>query len=54
MLLIFYKQELAAVETEVVFLKIDVDECEDVAETYEISSMPTFIFVKNKKKVSNF
>lgn len=47
-------EELSTVETDVVFLKIDVDECEDLAEVYEISSMPTFIFIKNKKKVDSF
>ncbi|XP_065220192.1 thioredoxin-2 [Planococcus citri] len=47
-------EELSTVETDVVFLKIDVDECEDLAEAYEISSMPTFIFIKNKKKVDSF
>lgn len=38
----------------VVFLKVDVDECEDVAAEYEITSMPTFVFIKNKNKVDFF
>nr|2YPM_A Chain A, LAFCA THIOREDOXIN [synthetic construct] len=35
----------------VVFLKVDVDEVEDVAAEYGISAMPTFQFFKNGKKV---
>merc|ERR1712243_329195 len=35
----------------VVFLTVDVDDCEDVAERYEISAMPTFLFIKNKAMV---
>lgn len=33
-----------------VFFKIDVDECEDTAEKYEISNMPTLLFIKNEKE----
>ena len=35
----------------VVFLKVDVDEAEDVAGEYNISAMPTFVFIKDGKKV---
>ena len=35
----------------VVFLKVDVDENEDAAQEYNISAMPTFIFVKKEAKV---
>lgn len=37
---------------DVVFLKVDVDECEDIATEYEISSMPTFVFIKEGTVVS--
>ena len=37
----------------VVFLKVDVDENEDAAQEYNISAMPTFIFVKKEAKVCN-
>ena len=36
---------------DVVFLKVDVDENEDAAQEYNISAMPTFIFIKNQAKV---
>jgi len=38
----------------IVVVKVDVDECEDIAMEYNISSMPTFIFIKNKEKVDEF
>lgn len=47
-------EELSAELTDVVFLKVDVDECEDIAMEYDISSMPTFVFVKESKKVEQF
>lgn len=31
---------------EVVFLKVDVDENPDTAAKYNVSAMPTFIFIK--------
>jgi thioredoxin 1 len=31
----------------VVVQKIDVDQCDDVASHYKITSMPTFLFIKN-------
>lgn len=36
---------------DVVFIKVDVDECEDVASDYNISCMPTFMLLKNGSKV---
>jgi len=38
----------------IIVLKVDVDECEDIATEYNINSMPTFVFVKNNKKVEEF
>ncbi|XP_055349028.1 thioredoxin-2-like [Paramacrobiotus metropolitanus] len=37
-----------------VFLKVDVDESEDIPSEYEISVMPTFVFIKNGKTVDTF
>ena len=44
-------EEWSASMPNVVFLKVDVDEAEDVAAEYSIQAMPTFIFMKNKAKV---
>jgi len=47
-------EEMAKVMTDVIFLKVDVDECEDIASLYGISCMPTFMFFKNGEKVQEF
>ena len=45
-------EEMAKGEfSDVVFLKVDVDENEETSQEYSISAMPTFIFVKNNSKV---
>ncbi|CAL1265003.1 unnamed protein product [Larinioides sclopetarius] len=36
---------------DVVFLKVDVDDVEDVAGQYNVSSIPKFVFIKNKNQV---
>ncbi|EDV33035.1 Thioredoxin-2 [Drosophila ananassae] len=38
----------------VVVIKVDVDECEEIAMEYNVSSMPTFVFIKNGTKVEEF
>jgi len=49
------KLELMAQEFgDVIFLKVDVDDNEEVASEYGISCMPTFIFIKNGEKISEF
>ncbi|KAJ8928633.1 hypothetical protein NQ314_018777 [Rhamnusium bicolor] len=35
-------------------LYVDVDECEEIAMEYNISSMPTFVFLKNKTVITTF
>ncbi len=37
--------------TDVVFVKVDVDECEELAADYNIKAMPTFVFLKDGAKV---
>ncbi|XP_031707349.1 thioredoxin b [Anarrhichthys ocellatus] len=38
----------------VVFMKVDVDEADDVSRECKVTSMPTFHFYKNGKKVDEF
>ncbi|XP_043800744.1 thioredoxin-2-like [Apis laboriosa] len=47
-------EELSLEMEDVIFLKVDVDECEDIVGEYEITSMPTFVFIKNNKVLENF
>ena len=47
-------EELSKEMENVIFLKVDVDECEDIASEYGISSMPTFVFIKNSKVLETF
>ncbi|PIN27042.1 Hsp70-interacting protein [Handroanthus impetiginosus] len=42
---------LAGKYPKVVFLKVDIDEATDVAAEWNVSSVPTFFFVKNGKEV---
>ncbi|GAA5885402.1 hypothetical protein JCM6882_009605 [Rhodosporidiobolus microsporus] len=35
----------------VTFVKVDVDQAQDIARAYGVSAMPTFVFVKNERKV---
>ncbi|KAB1212218.1 TPR repeat-containing thioredoxin TDX [Morella rubra] len=44
---------LAAKYPKAVFLKVDIDEARDVAARWNISSVPTFFFLKNGKEVDN-
>ena len=43
--------ELSEQYTNVVFLKIDVDDNPDTAAKYNVSAMPTFVFVKQGQVV---
>ena len=36
----------------VVFLKVDVDDCEDIAAEHKITAMPTFIFLRKGIQVA--
>ncbi|CAN0385401.1 unnamed protein product [Pylaiella littoralis] len=47
-------EQLSEELTDVVFLKVDVDENEETAQKYEVNQMPTFLFVRNSEVVDQF
>uniref|UniRef100_A0A1B6MHR9 Thioredoxin domain-containing protein n=1 Tax=Graphocephala atropunctata TaxID=36148 RepID=A0A1B6MHR9_9HEMI len=47
-------EQMAAQMANVVFLKVDVDQCGEVAAQYSVRAMPTFVFIKNGRKVDSF
>ncbi|KAK9753197.1 Thioredoxin [Popillia japonica] len=47
-------EDLAKEFNNILILKVDVDECEDIAVEYNITSMPTFVFVKNQAVALQF
>ncbi|XP_062373196.1 thioredoxin [Sardina pilchardus] len=49
----FY-ESLSQKYTDAVFLKVDVDDSQDVAQECDIKCMPTFHFYKNGQKVDEF
>ncbi|XP_045921840.1 thioredoxin-like [Micropterus dolomieu] len=50
----FEEESRKAENVNVIFLKVDVDEAEDVSAFCKISCMPTFQFYKNGEKVDEF
>lgn len=38
----------------VLFVSVDVDELRDAAEAFEVSALPTFVFIKNKTTLTRF
>ncbi|XP_043916978.1 thioredoxin-like [Protopterus annectens] len=47
-------EEMAGKYEDVLFLKVDIDEAEEVANCHNVRSVPTFIFFKNGQKVDDF
>jgi thioredoxin 1 len=47
-----HMEEMSKSMEDVVFLKVDVDECEDIAEQYKVTAMPTFVFLKKGEQVT--
>merc|ERR1711936_887479 len=43
--------ELSTKYSKAVFLKVDVDQCQETAAANGVSAMPTFIFFRNKTKI---
>ena len=51
----YFEQMASSKEfSNVVFVKLDVDETPDLAQRYEVSSMPTFVFLRKGKIVGRF
>ncbi|CAL1277126.1 unnamed protein product, partial [Larinioides sclopetarius] len=44
-------EELGRRYPAIIFLKVDVDQCPETATSQGVTSMPTFIFYKNKMKI---
>jgi thioredoxin 1 len=47
-------QTLATRLPQIAIVKIDVDECPDIAANFEVDAMPTFIFMKNGQQINKF
>ena len=41
-------------EFDAVFVKVNVDECSEIAEEYEVSGIPHFVLIKGGKKLDCF
>lgn len=46
-------ERLSNTYSQAVFLKVDVDKLEDVAQRYNVTSMPTFLSFKDMQKVQD-
>ncbi|CAF2337658.1 unnamed protein product [Rotaria sp. Silwood2] len=44
-------EKLSSSHPNAVFLKVDVDKCQTEAQEYEISAMPTFVFIRSTKEL---
>lgn len=44
-------EEMADLYPTITFLKVDVDESQELTELYDVSVMPTFIFLRNGQPV---
>nr|XP_009861478.1 thioredoxin-like [Ciona intestinalis] len=47
-------QSIAEENPDVDFLKVDVDANQDLADEYKVQGVPTFIFIRNGKKLESF
>lgn len=46
--------ELSNTILDVIFLKVDIDENDEIACEYDVNSMPTFVFMRNHKLIHSF
>lgn len=46
----FFK-ELSTTYTDIVFLKVDIDEAVDITEKFNINSVPTFLYINNGEEI---
>lgn len=46
--------DIASEDVNLVALKVDINQSEDLAEEYNISVLPTFIFMRGKKIIGTF
>jgi thioredoxin 1 len=44
-------EQLSRTHPQAAFAKVDVEAVQDVAQIYNISAMPTFVFIRNKATV---
>lgn len=47
-------EDMAKEYSTVPFLRINVDDYEDLADQYEVTALPTFVFFKNSKNLAQF
>jgi thioredoxin 1 len=49
-----FVEELAKANPDICFLSVDVEECDEIAESFQVQAMPTFVGVVNKTEISRF
>lgn len=47
-------KELSEKYTNITFLKVNVDESEELTRKYEVQAMPTFVFLNDREMVGKF
>ena len=46
--------QLSVDHPSVQFVKVDVDECEDIRDEYEVEAMPTFVFIRDGSELKEY
>lgn len=47
-------EQFASAYTDIWFMSVDIDECESIAQVFNVQSMPTFVGVLNHTEVARF